>query len=258
MDAAVVLGLGQRTTVADQIAVDQRSLTIEDWRASHPRDFARACDAYLAAAQRQGAAAGAGSAGSSSGPSTTLLTAVLSLLIAVVTAIVGGMVTVCATFWVSGAERRRKLAKDLEAKARTFEEVGLGYVRSFRGDGPLQVPDDLFAAQAALDRVLQQAEAAHRYWRLVGVVRSELGAAPLADHLALDRDMNSPSRPIVDELAQRVEAAVRNRAMDALRLAVAIRTPVSSIRRLRAGTVSVLRTARQPDPAVADQAPGGR
>jgi hypothetical protein len=237
VDAAVALGLGQRAEAVDQILVNRETLTLENWRSGHPQEFSRACEAYVAATQSQDVSNGVGSG---TDWNATVVATVLSLLVALITAFVGGLVTV----WVSGAEGRRKLARELRAKAHEFRDVGEEYVRSFSGDGPPLLPDDLFASKQELVGVLREVEAAHQYWRVVPAVREELDAAPLADSAKLDRDMNSPSETTARAAAERVDAVLQQRTMDTLRLATAMESPLASLRKLRSGQVSVLRTRR--------------
>lgn len=246
---AVTLELAQASGVADQVMVDQRQLTLDEWRKDDPDAFDRACEAYLAASDTATTSGSSGSGGFGE-LGATVLTTVLALLVAALTAVVGGMVTV----WVGGRDRRRVLARELRSTVQEFQRAGKAFADGFLTEETKPTLKELFDARLTTDGKLQEVEATHPGWRVVVAIRAELERAPLDDNLIGETD--NPSQPAVEEVLRQVGVAVEQRTKDVLWLAEAIEAPVPSIRRLRGDNLRFRRTSERSTATGGTPAPG--
>lgn len=165
--------LGLVTAEGDHVRLGDRSLTIEQWRTEHPRDFERACAALTRASQSTGGAP-------DGGPDNAWLASILSLFSALLAAIG----TAAAAAYLETRGRRYATAERLRTVAGEFERATGEYVGSWTGGrGPKLISRTMLDRRNALVDELTSIARQHPAWVAVPAMARTLRQAPLRDDL---------------------------------------------------------------------------
>lgn len=225
-DAAVVLGLAQRGTTPERLAVAGKDVSLEAWRAARRDDFDRACDALNTAARPQTQPVPPEAAGGGE-----------SLAYVLLPVAVGALLSWLAAEWRAKTVTARMEADNLRAAVR-------GYVRAhaaYAGDWVAQRsathrPDDRHVRERhdEVDAQLRRIGGLHADWRVPGRLRTDL-AELTDDVLREDRqgwvDLSPGDR---QDLAHGFTARLGTFDTDTELVAVAIERPWRSRRAMRA------------------------
>ncbi|MEW9554680.1 hypothetical protein [Nonomuraea sp. NPDC050783] len=213
--SAVVLGLGRHDT-ADRLSVNGRSLALEDWRASRPADFKRACQA-LYQARPEG----------SLPQSTSWWQKQAELLIPV---LIGALLGFLPTGWRAAVDRG---ARDATALRTAFAEFQRSVVTFVADGGDGGGGGEVTVRRGELQRQLSLVAVIHPSWPAARGLADRLDQEPLAEPSFLGWRGASPGYR--ERAGKAMTTALSAYAAELDRLALALTRPVrSALRRGRA------------------------
>lgn len=192
VNAGAALGVVGPGSQPSTIFVDDKKLSLSQWRAADGGDFQRACDAYATANMS------AQPAGTPNGVEATL-----EILLPV---IAGALLTMAADDVRRASDRRKEIAGQLRANWQAFETAATSFARDCAKPvgGGLQPTGDLDAKRRAAQEALRMLPSSYRKLPAVKALQDDLSRGPLGPSIATGWDGDAAGK--VDRLNRVTES----------------------------------------------------